>query len=176
MTKSFSQGVSTGAGPSTRTSAGSFSKSISSGDGSAVQKSMKTFSSSIAFGEERREIEVVAGSKEWQKILKDVKRWKKEGGVLRVKIKGESKERSTIKILPKFTPAERARLQEVEGLAEAEIDKIEALRTHSPQPGFTRYIDPGKFPEGGDAWCAVAYLGFVDIDSDGFIHEDIPSY
>jgi len=178
MAKSFSQTISTGKGASGHSAQGAFSKSISIGSGPSNNKSPKTFSSAIKFGEE---IEIVAGSKEWNKILEDIRKWRKTGGTLKVKLRGKPDKKATQRvvtlagIMPKFTSSEWTRLLN-QGFTKESLRKIEALRTKPPEQGHARYIDPAEWPEGGDAWSAITHLGFVDIDPKGFIHDDIPAY
>ena len=135
-----------------------------------MNKKLRSFSEKISTGKSFREVTIAQGTPEWQKLKKDIEKWKKKGGTLKAKLKGKK-----VPVTKGFTKAERRKFRGA-GFPVTEINAVEKLKISGPKKGYTRYTNPKKWVEGGDAWHIIKMWGFVDLDQTGFVDQTFKPY
>lgn len=157
----------------------SFSEKITTGSRTTFRSTPRS-----SFFRNYQEVELEMGTKDWQKLLQGIRKWKKEGGTLKAKLKGK-KESIKMKVkvakMPILGPFIHYSKNEIEkfrkqGFTIKEINSVQRLGRSSPKHGYTRHIDPQDWTKGGDAWTMIKTWGFVDTGPEGLIHDDFPLY
>lgn len=60
------------------------------------------------------------------------------------------------------------------GIKDAVINRVSALFSRAPDPGYTRHRDPTAFPSQSLERKLISWFGFVDLDENGNVHDAFP--
>lgn len=159
----------------------SFSEKISTGI-----KSGRSVYPRSSFFHNYQEVEIEMGSKDFQKLLQSIRKWKKEGGTLKARLKGKKesiKMKAKIEKMPPekngpffyYTKSQKAKFKR-QGFSIRDISAVEQLGKQNPKTGYKRHTSLKDWVEGGDAWHMITTWGFVDIGRGGFIHDVFPLF